>query len=247
MRNRLPILLLLFVFLLASCGTETATSDQEIDAVDTGKFPTKGLILTQGTAIRLQPLIFSSRIDQLDKGASVNVLSRSAKKSWIGNNSDYWYQVEIHKGVVGWMYGSNLQIVDTDDDKKMQELVNRFWKEESDEIMKQLHGSWWSVNDFGDFTLHGLELHEDGEYHSYWKGGKAGGIKGTFSLNFKDTSLEFEKGTTFKHNLKFRKQGQEYQLYQELEDQTLRFKKIAMETEEEKKEKAEKQGTPTPQ
>lgn len=208
------------------------------------------LIITAGTMMRIDPVVFSSRVAQLNKGDTVIILDRSSEKSWIGKQNDYWYKVKTSKGLQGWVFGKNMEIISDANKGKLDSIVAKFWEKESEAIKKDLSGKWWSVNRFGDFTSHGLEIYKNGEYKSFLKSPDQKPLEGKYNLDFVNNEIVFLNGTTFGSNLNFSKMGQTYVLEKTVKENEIKFKKIVNDIEarklEEKleEEKAGKKGEP---
>ncbi len=188
-----------------------------------------GIVLIPNTSLRIEPLVFSTRIAQMKKGDSVQIIDKSKTKRAIGKYINYWYKVKSKEGFVGWIYGNNLKIISSRNKSSMKRYIKKFWEKESEKLKKALTGKWWSINKFNDFTNHCLELYLDGKYRSYWKGYEHGAIKGTYSFDFEKNEIKFDKNTTFKNTVHFIRMGQEYILRKELKDKEMKFKKIKRE------------------
>ena len=187
-----------------------------------------GIILASNTALRIDPLIFSGKIMHLNKGESVMILDTSKKKRWINKTNDYWYKIKTKTGFTGWTFGKNIKILSSKDKDSVNEIISDFMEDETEKLRKDLSGKWWSINNFGDFTNHCLEIYEDNKYKSYWKG-QTKPIEGEFNFDFNKNEIVFLKGTSFKGNLTIVKRGMEYILKKEMDEHELRFKKIAIE------------------
>jgi len=234
-RFKTLITLLMPLALFLSCG-ENGKNDTTPPPRDSA-----ALVLTHNSSVRISPLYFSARITQLNKGDSVIIIDRSSAKTWIGKSSDYWYRIKIKNGMTGWIFGQNLRLLKSGDEKDIEKYISKFWEKESDELKKKLKGKWWSINRFGDFTYHGLELNEEGTYLSYRKGGEKHAIKGEYNFDLAKNEIIFLKGTTFKSNLKYSRRGLSYMLHETIKEKELRFKKIQAEISkslEKKKENA---------
>lgn len=196
---------------------------------------TYGIITSGNSALRIDPLVFASKILQLNKGESVEVIERSKEKTWVAKSSHYWYRVRTRAGYSGWVYGENLQILTSRDRDYLKKVANEFLADEAARIKKELQGKWWSINEFEDFTSQCLELHDDGSYRSYFKGQEKG-IEGQFKVDMNANQVIFDKGTTFKGNLDIVKRGQEYILRRDMEDHELRFKRISIDVKDKSKD-----------
>ena len=191
-----------------------------------------GVVTENNTALRISPLVFSGVVARLEKGIPVEVMERSAEKSRIARTTDYWYHVKLQDGMAGWVYGQNLRLMDIKNYKQLNNLISEFKEFEAGGFAKVVAGKWWSVNAFGDFTEHALELYEDNKYKSYYKGGEKNPIKGEFKVDFNKNDIIFPEGTTFKQNLKFAERGESYILYTQSDEKEMSFKKIQEGTEE---------------
>jgi hypothetical protein len=227
MKPIIPFLIPL-LFMIGSCG---ADDKQDSDLSKKGA-ANRGIILSQNTSLRINPYIFSSKIKLLDRGDKVDVLERSAEKSWIGNTEDYWYRIRTSEDFRGWVYGRTIKILTGDDTAEVEKSINKFWAREFQQLKEDLTGKWWSINKFGDFTRHGLELYPDGTYRSYYKGGKKGAIEGKYNIDFNNNDIVFLKGATFGKTIRFVKAGTGYYLMREMENYELRMKKIQKELDE---------------
>ncbi len=189
---------------------------------------TMGIVLIRNSSVRIDPFFFSARITLLKKGETVEIIDRSAEKSWIGKSRDYWYKIKIKNGITGWIFGTNIKILTTDNSVKIKKFVTDFFKGETENMMKELSGKWWSINRFGDFTRHGIEFNSKGLYKSYIKSQNPKIYEGHYRIDFHNNMLLFEDGTTFGEKLKFIKRGSSYVLKKELKAGELVFKKISI-------------------
>jgi hypothetical protein len=184
-----------------------------------------GIILTQDTALRIDPLIFSARITQMNKGQIVEVLDRSSEEKIIAGSADYWYKIKLENRITGWTFGKHIKILDSSGKEAVDSYLGKFWEKETEELSKELHGKWWSINRYGDFTNHALEIHKDGQYRSYSKGGGKP-VEGVYNFDFNKNMVIFLSGTTFKNDLHYTKKGNIYSLSIETDKDEIRFKKI---------------------
>lgn len=204
---------------LASCSK----GDGEISA------DTYGIVLKGYTAMRIDPMIFAGIITLLEKGTSVDVLEKSKTKTWVGKTSGYWYRVKTKEGITGWVFEQNISIHQSRKDSK-DRVLSEFMAGERIQVRQYLAGKWWSVNEFGDFTNHCLELYETEKYKSYTKGNEASPIAGTYAVDFNKNEIAFSNGTSFGSNLELAKRGADYVIKKSLKDYELRFSKISVET-----------------
>lgn len=192
-----------------------------------------GLILTGGTVMRIHPVLYSSKVDELKNGETVEIIAVSAEKAWIGKTNDYWYKVRKSGGITGWVFGQNIKIVSAKNTREIEGFAREMHEKEIAAIKKDITGKWWSINNFNDFTNHCLELYDSGKYHSYFKGSEKG-IEGEYEFDFNKNEIIFKKGATFKTNLNFIKRGQTYSLFKETDDGGVKLRKIMNDVDEKK-------------
>jgi len=190
------------------------------------------VIITPNTALRIDPLIFTSRIDQLKKGEVGEVLEKSSEKKPVAGTVDYWYKIRLNNGITGWVYGSNINILKDSNRDNVESYLSQFWEKETKELSEALHGRWWSVNRFNDFTSHVLEIYKDGKYKSYIKGSTKK-IEGDYNFDFNKNQIIFLNNTTFEGDLNYIRRGDEYTLSREDEKDEIKFKKINVNPESE--------------
>ena len=217
------ILLLVFSIILA-VNCKKNDSDAYAIPENTEKNPI-AVIITPNTALRIDPLIFTSRIAQLKKGEVGEILDKSSEMKTVGKAKDYWYKVKLANGISGWVFGSNLNILKDSDKDQIASYLSEFWEKETSVLGEAMHGKWWSINKFNDFTNHCLEIYKDGKYKSYLKGGTRK-IEGEYSFDFNNNQIVFLKGTTFEGDLNYFQRGDEYTLIRESEINEIKFKKI---------------------
>ena len=191
---------------------------------------TYGIILKGYTAMRVDPMIFAGIVAVLNKGASVEVLEKSKEKSWVGKTSGYWYKIRTNDGITGWVFGQNIAIHYSKGRDAIDRMVSDFMAGEGVQVKKYLAGKWWSVNQFGDFTDHCLELYESGAYKSYLKGEEKNPMTGAYRIDFNKNEISFSGGTSFNSNLDLNKRGADYVIKKKMKDYELRFKKISLVT-----------------
>ncbi len=194
------------------------------------------IIITPNTALRVDPLIFTSRVAQLKKGEVGEVLERSSEKKPVAGTLDYWYKIKLSNGITGWVYGSNINILKDSNRNNVESFLSQFWEKETKELSEALHGKWWSVNRFNDFTNHCLEIYKDGKYKSYIKGSPTK-IEGDYNFDFNKNLVIFLNGTSFEGDLNYTRRGDAYTLSRENEKDEIKFKKINVNPESEAEEK----------
>jgi len=211
------------IVLITACLSCTK-SDDEITK------DTYGIILKGYTAMRIDPMIFSGIVSELNKGTSVQILERSRGKSWVGKSNGYWYKIKTKEGLTGWVFAQNISIYSSKSKDSMNRIINQFMDSERAQAKQYLIGKWWSTNEFGDFTDHCIELYDSGKYKSYLKGNEDRPIVGTYKLDFNKNEIIFSGGTSFKSNLDLAKRGNDYIIKKSMKDFELRFTKISIET-----------------
>jgi len=214
----LTILIITVTFPYCSKGGEVITKD------------TYGIIHKGYTAMRIDPMIFAGIITVLNKGTSVEVLEKSKEKGWVGKTSDYWYKIRTNDGITGWVFGQNISIHYSKGRDAIDKVVSDFMAGEGIQVKQYLAGKWWSINQFGDFTDHCLELYENGTYRSYQKGEEKQHLTGAYKIDFNKNEILFSGGTSFNSNLELVKRGADYVIKKKMKDYELRFKKISLET-----------------
>jgi hypothetical protein len=190
---------------------------------------TYGIIIKGYSALRIEPMIYASVVMYLNKGESVEVMERSKDKNWVGKIHDSWYRIRTRDGNTGWVFGENIVIHTSENRVKIDKLASDFMAEEATQIKKYLAGKWWSVNKFGDFTNHCLEIYESNKYRSYMKGRENQAIAGTYRIDFNKNEIIFDQGTSFKSNLDLVKRGNQYEITKKRADREVRFAKISLE------------------
>jgi len=184
-----------------------------------------GVILTPDTALRIDPLVFSARIKQMNKGTIVEILERSSEERTIGGHKDYWYKIKLENRLTGWTFGRHIKVLDASGKETLESYLGKFWEIETEELSTDLHGKWWSINRYGDFTNHALEIFKDGRYRSYFKGGGKV-IEGVYNFDFNKNMVIFLSGTTFESDLNYIRKGNNHSLQRIEEKEEIRFKKI---------------------
>jgi hypothetical protein len=215
-------MLVFFIILAVNCKKND--SEAYVIPENSEKNPI-AVIITPNTALRIDPLIFTSRIAQLKKGEVGEIISKSSEMKTVGKAKDYWYKIKLANGISGWVFGSNLNILKDSNKDQITSYLSEFWEKETSVLGEAMHGKWWSINKFNDFTNHCLEIYKDGKYKSYLKGSSRK-IEGEYSFDFNNNQIIFLKGTTFDGDLNYFQRGDEYTLIRESEINEIKFKKI---------------------
>lgn len=185
-----------------------------------------GVIIARNTSLRIDPYIFSSKIDMLNKGETVTIIDKSKTKSWIGGISNYWYRVLYKNSIPGWIYGENIKLVKKSSFSNMNDYMADYWEKEAEIIKNDIVGKWWSQNSDGDFTDHCIEIYKEGNYKSYKKGDINNAISGEYNFDFNKNEIIFLKGTSFNKNLNFIKRGDTYFFKTPGNNDVIKFKRI---------------------
>ncbi len=209
--------------LFIATGPSCNCSDK--DSFQNKKGRAYGIVLNDNAALRIDPLIYASRVTLLKKGEKVEILDQSKEKSWIGKSCDYWYKVNLKKGLSGWIFGGNLKIFTGSQSSTIDNYLSNLREDEEKALKENLAGKWWSVDKHGDFTNHCVEIYTDGKYKSFARGGKE--IEGEYTINFSDNEIVFLKNTSIGQNLKFVQRGNLYHLEADDGNREWRFRKIA--------------------
>jgi len=216
------IIFIIMIFILISCNNK-----KQIEVnIKTISKDSMGIILVQNSSLRLDPFIFSARLSQIDRGETVKILKKSGKKGYIAGSKDWWYKIKLKDNVTGWIYGKNLKIFSAKKNSDIEDQLNIFWSKEKKKIEKKLIGRWWSINRFGDYTSHGLDLLEENKYKSYRKGKEEKAKEGMFSLDLANNKIIFEGETTFAKEIQILKRGRTYYLIYIDGSKKKRFKRI---------------------
>lgn len=205
---------------LTACNNKEDTGP----AVSINKSAAYGVVLQENAVLRIDPIVYSSRVALLKKGDRVEITDQSKVKGWIGNTSNYWYKIRQGKGITGWIFGSNLKLFSEKESSSIENYLSNLREEEEKELKKNLAGRWWSINRNGDYTSHSIEIFENGQYKSQSKGGKE--ISGDYNFNFKEKEIIFLNNTSFGFNLKYVSRGNIFYLEAATDKQEMRFKKI---------------------
>ncbi len=200
------------------------------------------VIITPNTALRVDPLIFTSRVLQMKKGEVGEIIEKSTEKKPVAGKMDYWYKIRLSNGISGWVYGSNISILNDSNRNNVESYLSQFWEKETKELSEALHGKWWSVNRFNDFTNHCIEIYKDGKYKSYLKGSTKK-IEGEYNFDFNKNKIIFLNGTSFEGELEYIRRGDIYTLFRETDKDEIKFKKINVNPESETEEKSLQQNT----
>jgi len=221
--KKISILLTSFLIIIhASCGGKKGDVPAMPERAEGNPI---AVVITPNTAMRIDPLIFSSRVALLKKGEVAEVLERSIEEKNIGNSRSYWYKVKLASGITGWIYGANLTILDDSNRGNVESYLSQFWEKETEELSSALHGKWWSVNRFNDFTSHCLEIYKDGKYKSYIKGASKK-LEGEYNFDFNNSKIIFLGETSFSGSLSYIKRGDIYTLFNDSEKDEIKFKMI---------------------
>ncbi|MCU0845618.1 MAG: SH3 domain-containing protein [Spirochaetes bacterium] len=182
------------------------------------------VVVSENTALRIDPMIYSARITLMRKGTRLVITDQSKEKSWVGKDHSFWYRVRLENGLAGWVYGSTIRIFKGSQSGSIDSYVSNLREHEEESLRKNLSGKWWSVNKSGDFTNLCMEIYENGKYKSYARGGRE--IEGEYNFNFNDETIVFLGGTSFGQNLKYINRGNMYHLEATEGKYDIRFKKI---------------------
>jgi len=223
-RNRKStyILAVISLLLAAMCGKN---EDVVPGSGSVSREKQVAIIITANSALRIDPLVSTSRIAQLKKGEIAEVIDRSAVEQKIADQTNYWYKVRLENGITGWIFGGNINILSDASSDNVQSYLSSFWEKETEELGDALHGKWWSVNRFGDYTNHCLEIYKDGRYASYLKGAQKK-IEGNYNFDFNKSQIIFLAGTSFEGELNYVRRGDIFSLYRDTANDEIRFKKI---------------------
>lgn len=222
---KINILLTMFIF--SSCSD--SSDDEEMTIIDSK--PKIGIILAQNTSVRLQPFIYSAKVAQLRRNTKVKIVEQSKEKSKIAGKRNYWYKIEVKKGLYGWTYGTNIRIFSEDDTSSIESLEHKMRENDIKNMLKKLKGKWWSINRWGEFTNHSIAFWDDFKYRSIRKG-RDKDKKGTFKIDLKLSKIELSDGSFLGKEFKFFERGSEIGILYKGKKYTTKFKKISTDPED---------------
>jgi len=183
------------------------------------------IVLNDDAVMRIDPILYSGRVGLLKKTEVVEILGKSKEKASVGNDRNYWFRVKSKDGLTGWIFGANLQLLSDKSKRGIDNYISGFYEKEAERLRNVIGGKWWSVDDRGDFTNHGLEIWKEGKYRSYLKGGKE--IKGEFNIDVAKSEVVFLNGTTFEGNLNITRRGTFIYLERKDEANPMKFTKTS--------------------
>jgi hypothetical protein len=184
------------------------------------------LVTEKGTAVRLHPFVYSSKVYELKNGEQVFVIEKSKVKAAIGKNTDFWYKIMTGNGLTGWLFGANIKIFEPGKESAAKSYETKIHEDEIAALTKELEGKWWSVNTREDFTNYTISLYKDGKYQAMQKDSSKPS-KGTYTINPVESTITFSDGTPLGNVMKISERGINYYLEYADEKQNVRFKKIS--------------------
>ncbi len=211
---------LLFI-LVSGCKDREITGD---DTDNISKVTGTGIVLTDDTVMRIDPVIYSSIVTYIGKGEKIAILNRSLQKAWVGDGEDYWYKVKYSGGFLGWIYGRNIKIFAKDETGNIEDFLSRFWKEEIAKLKARLSGKWGSITREGILQDEYLLIYNDGKYKSFKKDSDV--IQGNYSLNFQKSEIVFQNGTYFGPRISFHSTKEGFFLTKEVNKKEIKYKKL---------------------
>jgi hypothetical protein len=185
-----------------------------------------GVVTVDEVSVRLDPIVYSSRVAVLSTGENVEVVDRSREMGRVSGKSDYWYKIKLRNGLSGWVFGANMKIFEEGSSSTVESFAKELRAEEDQKARKELRGKWWSVAGDETFTDHILSLREDGTYASLRKGSTTP-VDGTYELNTADGVITFSKGTSFGDKASFMIRGEIYLLETMVDGKEVKFKKLS--------------------
>ncbi len=211
--------ILLLITSIISCKSENDHNNSEYMNSEN-----IGIILKDRSTMRLEPFLYSSIITYIKQGEMLNVLDESKEKSWIGGTNDYWYKISLSGGLVGWTYGTNIKIFSGNDRDEAQEFLSDFWESLKRKFRKKISGRWWSIDKYGNYTNHCLEIYKNGTYKSYCI--DCNPIEGDYSFNFRDYEIIFENDASFGNKVNYKLREKRYILTKASGKGEVRFKRV---------------------
>jgi uncharacterized protein YgiM (DUF1202 family) len=184
------------------------------------------LVIVQDSALRLDPIVSSARIDVLGTGEKGEVIDFSKEKGAVGGKQDFWYKIRLHSGVTGWIWGQNIKVFAEGEDKSVESFAKDLRSAEEENVRKQVRGRWWSVIGEDTYTNFILSLKENGEYAALLKG-TSKPVEGNYMIDTEKTLITFDKGTPFGNNVNYIIRGDFYILEAVGDKSKVRFKRIS--------------------
>ena len=71
----------------------------------------KGIVTGDNLKLRKAPNLNSKTLYLIKKKTSIYILRRTKQKSKVGEFLNYWYEVKLHTGISGWLYGQYINII----------------------------------------------------------------------------------------------------------------------------------------
>lgn len=216
-----------------------------------------GISSVANLTVRSDPFVLSTKYDFLAKGEQVDILNVSRKKDRLGKHNSYWYKIRTSQGIIGWVYGAYLNIVDAGDSKKIEEQQAALWDKEGAKLKNALVGQFISVNNEGIYTAEKLIFYPDGNYKA-GRGPKNKYWDGTYTILPSQSTIELSQSSTVGKKIAYVLSGDSVLLYGKAYGSTVKLVKVeddpekAFNTESEepitapKKKKKEKQA-PAPE
>jgi hypothetical protein len=217
---RISIILSLITLTIAGCSRKPAN-----EPLSSGKKQI-ALIIVQDSALRLDPIVSSARIDVLNTGENGEVIDYSKEKSSVAGKQDFWYKIRLRNGVTGWVWGQNIKVFAEGENKSIESFARELRAAEEETVRKEIRGKWWSVVGEDTFTNHILAIHTDGKYAALLKGSDKP-VEGTYTIDTEKNLITFDKGAPFGNNVNYIIRGDFYVLEAVGEKSKIRFKRIS--------------------
>lgn len=216
--NKVFLITAMAAFLCCSCGDPVGKKISKNNQI--------GLITEKGTALRIDPYVYSGKVGDLSRGEKTEILEASKVLVYVGKDGNYWYKVKTESGMIGWVFGKNLKIFSAGSDFSAGNFEKQLLEEDLDSISKELIGKWWTVNTRDEFTSYWVSLFKDGTYEAQHKdGGKL--FKGKYSVSPADSKIAFDSTTPIGNEMKFSQRGVTYFIECTNNNESYRFKKIS--------------------
>ena len=97
---------------------------------------------TQGLPMREQDDNVSNMVYRLRQGERIKILYRQAEQTDLSGLVSYWYRALTESGIMGWVFGFNLSIIDPNQQEVVQDILAR------DEALQNFFTNTWRAESF---------------------------------------------------------------------------------------------------
>jgi uncharacterized protein YgiM (DUF1202 family) len=108
MYRKIILWFLFLILIFTSCGEDKTA--QHISLPSTPILSSHShwaVVKTDYLRIRVKPTVDAEMLSSTGMGAVVRIISQTENKELVGQEKDYWYQIE-DQGIRGWVFGAHL-------------------------------------------------------------------------------------------------------------------------------------------